>query len=124
MGNIKLSPLGHTWIIDIDGTVVKHNGYKTEGEDTLLPGAEPFLKSIPQGDMRIFITSRKEEHRKITEDFFAKNKIAYDYIIFDAPYGERIIVNDNKPSGLKMGLAVNLTRDAGGYPGIEIDKDF
>lgn len=124
MGNIKLSPLGHTWIIDIDGTVVKHNGYKTEGEDTLLPGAESFLKSIPQGDMRIFITSRKEEYRKITEDFFTKNKIAYDYIIFDAPYGERIIVNDKKPSGLNMGLAVNLTRDTGGYPGIEIDKDF
>jgi hypothetical protein len=26
-----LSPLPHTWIFDMDGTIVKHNGYKDGG---------------------------------------------------------------------------------------------
>ena len=30
---------------------------------------------------------------------------------FDAPYGERIVVNDRKPSGLGMSVAVNIERD-------------
>ena len=34
--NITLSPLGHTWLLDLDGTIVKHNGYK-EGGDVRLP---------------------------------------------------------------------------------------
>ena len=31
-----LSPLPKTWILDLDGTLVKHNGYKTDGRDSLL----------------------------------------------------------------------------------------
>ena len=30
---IVLSSLGHTWILDLDGTLVKHNGYKIDGAD-------------------------------------------------------------------------------------------
>ena len=37
---IKLSPLNKTWIFDIDGTVCKHNGYKLDGYDTILPGVK------------------------------------------------------------------------------------
>lgn len=39
---IVLSPLPKTWILDLDGTLVKHNGYKLDGHDTLLPGAREF----------------------------------------------------------------------------------
>lgn len=28
MNEIVISQLGHTWILDLDGTIVKHNGYK------------------------------------------------------------------------------------------------
>ena len=111
MDKLVLSTLGHTWILDIDGTIVKHNGYKTDGVDSFLPGAKEFLKSIPEKDMIIFITSRSDETRKITESFLQNNEIRYDCIIFNAPYGERIIINDNKPSGLKMGYSVSLNRD-------------
>ncbi len=107
-----LSQLGHTWILDLDGTIVKHNGYKIDGYDSFLDDAEDFLHNIPDEDMIIFITSRTEEFRKDTEIFLKKNNIRYNYIIFGAPYGERILVNDNKPSGLKMSLAVNNKRDA------------
>ncbi len=105
------SSLGHTWILDIDGTIVKHNGYKLDGYDSLLPGAMEFLSSIPEKDMIVFLTSRTEEYRTITEKFLNANKIRYDHIIFNAPYGERILINDDKPSGLKMGIAINKIRD-------------
>lgn len=109
--NLTLSSLGHTWILDLDGSIVKHNGYKINGEDTLLNGAEEFLKSIPENDMIIFLTSRKLEYKKITEDFLNRNHIKYDYIIYEVPYGERILINDDKPSGLKMAHVVNSKRD-------------
>ncbi len=115
---MRLSALGHTWLLDIDGTIVEHNGYKKYGKDVLLPGAKEFLETIPAGDVIIFLTSRKTEFRGITEEFFAENDIRYDRIIYDLPYGERILLNDNKPSGLQMGYAVNLERDA------ELDVDI
>ena len=40
------------------------------------------------------------------------NNIRYDYIITDLPFGERILVNDNKPSGLSMAYAINKVRDS------------
>lgn len=106
-----LSTLGHTWVLDLDGTIVKHNGYLIDGMDTFLEGALEFLAGIPEKDMIIFVTSRKDQYKEITKAFLKKNKIRYDYIIFNAPYGERILVNDNKPSGLQMGMAINKKRD-------------
>lgn len=112
MKKIVLSALGHTWILDLDGTIVKHNGYKMDGADSFLPGAKEFLNSIHEDDMIVFLTSRTEEHRILTESFLKKNKVRYDHIIYGAPYGERIIVNDNKPSGLKMSVAITKVRDS------------
>lgn len=106
-----LSELGHTWIFDLDGTIVKHNGYKIDDEDTFLEGAEIFLKNIPDKDMIIFITSRTENERELTENFLQKNNVRYDAIIFNAPFGERILINDNKPKGLITALAVPRKRD-------------
>lgn len=108
---IIVSSLPKTWILDLDGTIVKHNGYKTDGCDSFLPGAEEFLKNIPQEDMVIFITSRAEEHRRMTERFLQAHGVRYNGIICGAPYGERILVNDRKPSGLGMAIAVNTIRD-------------
>lgn len=107
---ITLSPLGHTWIMDLDGTLVKHNGYK-EGGDVLLPGVKEFIDSLPEGDMIVIITARKQEYRDITEKFLKDNGIRYNHIIFEAPYGERIVINDKKPSGLPVSVAVNIERD-------------
>ncbi|MDR1321196.1 MAG: hypothetical protein LBK56_07185 [Gracilibacteraceae bacterium] len=108
---LSLSPLGHTWFLDLDGTLVKHNGYKTDGYDTLLEGAEEFLRSIPEDDMIVIVTSRTEEYQEATERFLAERRIRYDHIICGAPLGERIVVNDRKPSGLATAVAVNVDRD-------------
>ena len=120
---ITLSPLGHTWIFDLDGTLVKHNGYKEEGE-TLLAGAKELIGSIPNEDLIIIITARKEEYREKTEAFLQENGIRYDHIIFEAPYGERIVVNDRKPSGLDMSVAVNIDRDDISELSFVVDEDL
>lgn len=121
MDKIRVSPLGKTWIVDLDGTIVKHNGYKLDGHDTLLDGAEDFLKQIPQSDLIVFITSRTEEYREITEKFLAEHQIRYDHIIYNAPFGERILINDRKPSGLNTAIAVNIDRNKFCKPDIVID---
>lgn len=107
----NVSSLSKTWIFDLDGTLLKHNGYKIDGIDSWLPGAREFLQDIPEGDMIIFLTSRTEEYKEITVDFLKNNKVRYNDIIFNAPYGERILVNDKKASGLRTAIAVNTSRD-------------
>src|SRR5574344_1392772 len=94
---LVLSSLGHTWILDLDGTIVKHNGYKINGEDSFLNGAKEFLENIPNDDMIIFLTSRTEGQKELTEKFLADNNVKYSHIIYNAPYGERILMNDDKP---------------------------
>ena len=106
-----VSQLNKTWIFDLDGTVVKHNGHKIDGHDTLLSGAKEFLSALPAGDMIVFITSRGVEYKAQTERFLAQSGIRFSTVVYDAPYGERILVNDAKPSGLKTAIAINTTRD-------------
>ena len=40
----RLDDIEKTWIFDLDGTLVVHNGYKG-GMDTLLPGVKDFYMS-------------------------------------------------------------------------------
>ena len=108
---LELSTLAKTWILDIDGTLVKHNGYKIDGYDTLLEGVKEFFEKISPDDKIVLLTARKEEYLPALKDFLAKNNIRYDYLLADMPMGERILVNDNKPSGLKCAYAVCKKRD-------------
>lgn len=124
MNEIVLSLLGHTWILDLDGTIVKHNGYKIDGMDTFLEGAEDFLRSIPKADMIIFLTSRTEAWKEKTIDFLLEHNIKYDYIIFNVPYGERILINDDKPGGLGTGITIRGRRDGNFLPKIKIDASL
>jgi len=124
MKTLTLSPLGHTWILDLDGTFVKHNGYKTDGHDTLLDGALEFLRSIPKNDMVVFITSRMDEYKEITESFLTEHGIRYNHVIYNAPYGERVLINDRKPSGLNTAIALNVERDRIHHIKIEVDGDL
>ena len=122
--NIIISSLGHTWIFDIDGTIVKHNGYKIDGVDTFLDGAKEFLTNIPENDMIIFVTSRTDEQKQETINFLQTNNIRYNHIIFNAPYGERILLNDDKPSGLKCSISINFERDLFNLDEIQIDQSL
>jgi len=108
----NVSPLNKCWIFDLDGTIVKHNGYLTDGCDTLLDGAAEFFDNIPQDDTIIILTARTEKYRAITEQFLSESGIRYDHIIYNMPVGERVLVNDRKPSGLETAIAVNTDRDS------------
>lgn len=121
---LVLSALGHTWILDLDGTIVRHNGYKQDGRDTFLKGAEQFLKSIPKEDMIIFLTSRSQELAEMTEKFLLEHGIRFDAVLYHVPYGERIVVNDKKPSGLRTAVARNVDRDADVSLGFYIEKSL
>jgi hypothetical protein len=106
------SNLNRTWIIDLDGTVFKHNGYK-EGKDILLTGVKELWNSFLPNDMIIIVTARDESERDKTIDSLIFHQLKFDKIIFGAPTGERIVINDIKPEGLKTALAWNVERDKG-----------
>lgn len=114
-----LSTLPKTWVFDLDGTLLKHNGYKLDGTDTVLDGVREYLEAIPLEDKIIIFTSRTEEYREMTLHFLREQGIRYDGIYFDVPMGERIVVNDRKPSGLDMAVALNIERNEFHLPIIE-----
>ena len=121
---LKLSPLGHTWFLDFDGTFVEHNGYKT-GEDKFLPGAKEFLQSIPKNDYVLITTAREKAAREKTEAFLKKHNIRYNEILFEMPMGERILINDDKPSGLRCAHCITPKRNQGmEHVEIIIDEDL
>jgi len=106
-----LSSLPKTWLIDIDGTIVEHNGH-LRGDDKILDGVQDLFAKIAPQDKVIFLTARKKNHEEKVREFFAKFNIRCDAIIFDLPTGERILINDKKPSGLHTAIAVNVDRDS------------
>lgn len=112
MKKISISRLAHTWLIDIDGTFIKHNSHKNWG-DELLPGTKEFWETIPKDDVIVLLTARDESHKTSTIDTLIKHGIRYDHLLFGLPTGERILINDIKPEGLKTALAINLSRDFG-----------
>lgn len=114
-----LSTLPKTWVFDLDGTIVKHNGYKLDGQDTLLSGAKEYIDGIPEEDKVIIFTSRTDEYKEQTLSFLSENSIRYDEILFNMPMGERIVVNDRKPSGLDMAVAININRDEFALPPVD-----
>lgn len=106
------SNLNHTWFIDLDGTILKHNGYLTDN-DELLPGVRELWDSIPVNDFIIITTGRTEEYREESLKILKDNNLRFNHAIFGLPLGERIVINDLKPEGLKTAIAWNVERDQG-----------
>ena len=104
--------LGHTWFVDLDGTILNHNGYLNDN-DYLLPGVKQLWASIPEGDYIIIVTGRQEQYKECSLKILTENGLRYDHAIFGLPLGERIVVNDLKPEGLKTAIAWNVERDKG-----------
>lgn len=108
---LELSTLPKTWIFDVDGTIVKHNGYLIDGYDTLLDGVKDFFANLSDEDFVIFLTARKDNELTNLQTFLCKNGIRYDRILTNVPVGERILINDKKPSGLSTAFSINKKRD-------------
>ena len=119
---LKLSGLPKTWFIDLDGTVLVHNPGLAE-PDRLLPGVREFwAKAIRLEDRVILVTARDPQFETATRVFLAMQELRFDQLIMGLPTGERIVLNDKKPSGLHTAIAINVLRN-GGLDGIEIKVD-
>lgn len=120
---LRLSSLPKTWIFDLDGTLVVHNGYLT-GKDQLLPGVKELFDKIPKEDYILILTARSEKYIEQTESFLRQYGLRYNSILSGIPVGERILFNDSKLSGLPMAYAVNQKRDSGCDLDFIIDKNL
>jgi hypothetical protein len=100
-----------TWFIDLDGTLVVHNGYKN-GQDVLLDGVSNFFNKISKNDFIIITTARDKKYKVQTIEFLKKNKIRFNKIIFNLPTGERILINDKKPDGTITAYSINVDRNS------------
>jgi hypothetical protein len=109
---ITVSRLGHTWLIDLDGTVLAHNGH-LEGGDRVLPGVEAFWAQIPEGDVIVLLSAREDAHLEESLEALKRHGLRWDHVLFGLPHGERVLINDCKPSGLVTAFAVSLARDEG-----------
>ena len=109
--------------MDIDGTIVKHNGHKLIDKEQLLPEVKNFLeRNIRKEDTIILTTSREDN-----ESFYIKNLIkdickCSVKLVSQLPHGERILINDQKESGLNTAYAINVKRD-GGLSNVCIEYD-
>ncbi|MBW3055314.1 hypothetical protein CU307_06820, partial [Prochlorococcus marinus str. MU1411] len=112
--NLKISKLSHTWFIDLDGTIFKHNKYKENGFDIIVnSNVQKFFDQISENDFLIFTTSRSSSLSKLCETSLKEIlNIKQNFtIIYGLPHGERILINDSKPSGMITSLAINIDRD-------------
>lgn len=112
MKNLQYANLNKTWIIDIDGTIIKHNSH-LNGQNVLLDSVKDFWNSISKKDQIILVTNRNKKYKKETTQFLKKNNLRFDNIIFEVGSGQRILINDIKPSGLKTAFSFNVKRDYG-----------
>lgn len=109
---LALSGMPRTWLIDLDGTVLRHNGH-IDGNEQVLPGVHAFWAQIAAHDMVVVVTAREETRRAATLAVLDAAGLRYDHALFGVPYGERIVINDRKPSGLNTAVAVNVPRNGG-----------
>ena len=109
---LSLSCLPHTWFIDLDGTVLAHNGHRS-GNERILPGVQAFWNTIPPQDLIVLLSARHESEKEASLQFLREAGLRFNHALFDLPTGERVLINDRKPSGLPTAFSVNLDRDEG-----------
>ncbi len=108
-----------TVFCDIDGTLLKHHGdifANAAGAGAeILPGVYDALKEWERRNYRIvLITGRKESQRKATEEILHSLHIPYDVLLMGLPNGDRVLINDRKPEGVRAtAYAVSPARNAG-----------
>lgn len=93
--------------------VFPHNGYLDSASETPLPGVLDFFRELPDGDHVVLLSARAESYREQTEDQLERWGVRFNALLLGLPVGERILINDEKPRGLRTAWAVSVARDAG-----------
>lgn len=106
-----------TIFIDIDGTVLRHNGDLSKQMLTpaiVLPEVmERFNEWNRKGYYIVLTTGRKECMREMTVKALLDNGIFYDQLVMGLPRGERILINDTKPDMDQTARAFVVVRNEG-----------
>ena len=107
-----------TLFLDIDGCLIKHNGNLSNqilSKVKLLSGTVEKLNEWEAAGHRIILTTgRKESMRKFTEEQLLKLGIFYDQLVMSLNRGERIVINDGKPTNdMITASAIQIERNKG-----------
>lgn len=111
MTTLRMSTLPKTWVLDVDGTIVVHNGHLRPVGDELLPGVKEFFASLPPQDVVVLLTAQKKGDRSEVGSLLHRPPHQIRHHPLRNAAGERILVNDCKPSGLPTAFAINKKRD-------------
>jgi len=106
-----------TIFIDIDGTLLTHNGdlsCQILSDCSVLPGAVEKINDWNRKGYHIIMTTgRKECMRQLTKDQLFKSGLFYDQLIMGLPRGKRILINDSKPDMIDTAEAIVVIRNKG-----------
>ena len=106
-----------TIFVDIDGTLLQHQGSLPDTilrDPILLEGViEKFIEWTGKSYKIIITTARPESMRDVTKGHLEKFGICYDVLLMGLTSGQRILINDKKPSHNTAALAINVERNGG-----------
>jgi hypothetical protein len=106
-----------TLIVDIDGTILRHNGDGLRGQHGDLPLLSDVQRRWSEWDAKgygiVVLTGRRESMRAETERQLAECHLAYDQLVMGVGGGPRYLINDKKPDGTLTAYAINLDRNTG-----------
>jgi len=113
-----MNEMKKTIFLDIDGCVLKHKGNMSDiilNDSEILPGVkEKFNEWDGLGYKIVLTTGRRESARKLTEKQLFSYGLFWDHLIMGCNRGERILINDFKPSSDEpTARAICLTRNTG-----------
>ena len=95
----KLKPELKNFVIDVDGVVsedIPNEEPERMATAAVMPGAvEHINRWYDEGHIITFFTSRTEEHREVTEKWFAEKGFRYHKVIFGKPRGGNYHYIDN-----------------------------
>ena len=87
-----------TIIIDVDGVIFQHGNWWADTPS--LPGIkEAFHEWERKGYCIVIMTARPECMRPELEERLKKNHLFWNHLVMGVSSGERVVINDAKPSG-------------------------
>jgi hypothetical protein len=107
-----------TIFCDIDGTLLYHHG----SLDAIAHHPEPIVLDGVVEKMRLWynlgcriivVTARPSSMEALTRFQLEKVGIPFHVLLMDCTHGERVVINDEKPTGEPSARAVVVKRDKG-----------
>lgn len=110
--------LPKTLFIDIDGTILHHQGNISDiwmrGADVLAGTRKRFDEWHSRGYKIILVTGRPETIREVTHKQLMDAGLIYDMLIMGVGIGARILINDLHPNYPgDTAVAINVPRNSG-----------